>query len=164
MFIEYYHLHKGIYVLIKSCTPALSLVRVAVTPPILPSAKWNLITLPKMSYTVQSTIYIKMIFTKLAHLAHSVWWLQCLFIYVYVPFPCNIFEAPHWPSDHMISLWPLIGPTSFPTVHPAPSPPSPLKTDLVLVLPLKLKRGSTLENFISDFAGLNYQYGPYFKP
>ena len=25
-----------------------------------------------------------------------------------VPFPCNFFEASHWPSDHMIRFHPLI--------------------------------------------------------
>ena len=30
-------------------------------------------------------------------------------IYVYVPFPCNLFQASHWPSDHMIRSQLLIG-------------------------------------------------------
>ena len=29
--------------------------------------------------------------------------------YLFVPFPCNFFQASHWPSDHMICLRPLIG-------------------------------------------------------
>ena len=28
---------------------------------------------------------------------------KIIFANVYVPFPCNFFEAFHWPSDHMIS-------------------------------------------------------------
>ena len=43
--------------------------------------------------------------------------------YLYVPFPCNFFQASHWPSDHMINSRPLIGQPSFPPLPPAAQKP-----------------------------------------
>ena len=42
---------------------------------------------------------------------------------MYVTFQCDFFLVSHWPSDHMISLRPLIGHPSFPTLL-RPLPPS----------------------------------------
>ena len=36
-----------------------------------------------------------------------------VFCILYVPFPCNFSKASHWPSDHMIRFWPLIGPSEL---------------------------------------------------
>ena len=48
--------------------------------------------------------------------------VSCMYVCMYVPFPCNFFEASRWPSDHTIRSRPHIGqPPPPPRAVPIPN-------------------------------------------